>query len=153
MSIVQYVEWQTLQNRGPVDPAPDEPVEGILLVGTKPAIHFYGNETRCGEDAISIFPAVHDGKRCFVKREEWCPSEDYSASGTQEFIVSFEEGVKIFLERGVFNFPMPDAREATSDEAEEYDGSNARPHVPSERVLAAREAASKRGPRPPRRAE
>jgi hypothetical protein len=107
MTTIEYIEWHTLQSRGPVDPAPDEPVEGILLVGTKPALHFYGNESSYGEDSISIFPAIHDGKRCFVKREVWCPAGHYSASGTQEFIISFEAGVKIFLERGIFEFDLP----------------------------------------------
>jgi hypothetical protein len=105
---IQYSEWHTLQCRGPVDPAPDEPVEGILLVGTKPALHFYGNQSSYGEDAISFFPAVHKGERCWIKREEWCPSEGYSASGTNEFIVPFEDGVKVFLEKGVFEFSSAD---------------------------------------------
>lgn len=104
---VQYVEWRTLQTRGAVDPGPDEEVEGSLLVGTKSVISYTEGQCSYGEESVSIFPAFHDGKRCWVKRDVWCPAYGYSASGTQEYILPFEDGVKIFLAQGVFAFPIP----------------------------------------------
>lgn len=105
--MTKYIEWRTLQTRGAVDPAPDDNVEGNLLVGEDAVLQFFSNQSTYGEDSVSIFPAFHNGERCWVKRQSWEPSYGYSASGTQETIISFEDGVKLFLERGVFEFPCP----------------------------------------------
>ncbi len=104
---MKYVEIRTLQNRGAVDPAPSTSDEGTLLIGEKSVLSFYGNESSYGSDSIEIFPAFHNGERCWLKRAEWDAAWGYSASGTQEYILSFEEGVKLFLERGIFAFPVP----------------------------------------------
>jgi len=105
--VVKYVEVRELQNRGAIDPAPSSEVEGTLLIGERPVLQFYGNQSSYGEDYISLFPVFHNGQRCWLRRCEWCPAEGYSASGTQDYIISFEDGIKLFLERGVFEFPQP----------------------------------------------
>lgn len=102
----EYAEWRALQSRVAVDPGPDEAVEGSLLVGTEPAMEFVDNQSSYGCDNVSIFPAFHNGARCWVRREDWEPAFGHSASGTQEFILSFEDGVKLFLEHGMFEFPV-----------------------------------------------
>lgn len=107
MNQIQYVEYRTLQVAGPVDQMPDEELEGSLLVGTKPVLEFEDHFSSNGEDSTSIYPAFHDGKRAWLRRDVWQPAYGYSASGTSEHILSFEDGVKIFLERGVFEFPIP----------------------------------------------
>jgi len=104
---VQYVEYRYLENRGAVDPAEPSDVEGTLLVGTQPALKFTANHSQYGEDYVSIFPAFHNGERSWLKRAEWSHAYGYSASGTQEDVLSFEDGVKLFVERGVFAFPEP----------------------------------------------
>lgn len=104
---VQYIERYELQNRGAVDPAPSSEVKG-LLVGTRAALEFTEGQSAYGEDYVSIFPAVYNGNRAWLKQAEWSPAYGYSASGTSEVILSFNEGVKIFLERGVFEFPVPE---------------------------------------------
>jgi len=104
---VQYVEIYELENRGAVDPAPSSDVEGTLLVGTQPVLEFEDNHSSYGNDYVKIYPAFHNGERSWLKRAVWSPAYGYSASATQESIVSFEAGVKIFLERGVFAFPQP----------------------------------------------
>lgn len=106
---VWYSEKRTLACRGAVDSAPDELVEGILLVGEKSILNFYDNQSSFGEDSVSIYPAIHDGKRCWLRCEDWQPAEGYSCYGLRsEFIISFEDGVRLFLERGVFEFPKPE---------------------------------------------
>jgi hypothetical protein len=100
-----YEEWKTLQNRGAINPLPDEGVEGTLLVGTKSVLKFESGHSQCGNDYCSLFPAFHNGERCWVRRDKWEPAQCYSASGTSEYIISFEEGVKLFIEHGVFEFP------------------------------------------------
>lgn len=107
MTQVQYVEYRDLECRGSIDPAQPEPVEGTLLVGTTSVLSFEDNVTQYGENASSIFPAFHNGERAWLRRDTWQPAYGYSASGTQESILSFEDGVKIFLKRGVFEFPLP----------------------------------------------
>src|SRR2546430_16909299 len=104
---VNYVEYRELECRGAVDPGAPEEVEGTLLVATEAVLKFRDNQSSYGEDYVSILPAFHNGVRCWLRREEWCPAYGYSASGTQEEIISFEDGVKLFLERGVFEFPLP----------------------------------------------
>lgn len=101
MSQVDYRFWRSLQSRGPVEPGPDRAVEGLLLVATKSFLNFYDNQSQFGEDYVSIFPAVNNGKRCFVRRGVWCPSEGYSASGTYEEIISYEDGCKLLIEYDV----------------------------------------------------
>ncbi|GHP00707.1 hypothetical protein KSF_107540 [Reticulibacter mediterranei] len=105
--MVKYEEWHTLQTRGAVDPGHDEAVEGSLLVGEASVLQFTANQSTYGEDTVFIFPAFHKGERCWVKREEWSAAYGYSAAGIQETVISFEEGVKLFLERSVFEFPIP----------------------------------------------
>jgi hypothetical protein len=106
-AMMKYVEWSALACRGAVDPLPPQPVEGRLLVGERAVLSFEGHQSPYGEDVVSLFPAFHNGVRCWVRREEWSPAFGYSASGTSETLLSFEEGVKVFLERGVFAFPAP----------------------------------------------
>lgn len=105
---VHYVEVYELANRGAVDPAPSEEVAGILLVGTEHVLHFYCHQTSYGEDSTYIFPAIHNGQRAWPCRDVWSAAKGYSASGTNEYILPFEQGVTIFLEREVFAFPTPD---------------------------------------------
>lgn len=107
MTQVKYVEYFDLECRGAIEQAQAEPVQGTLLVGTASALSFEDNVTSYGEDATSIFPAFHNGERAWLRRDTWQPAYGYSASGTQESILSFEDGVKIFLKRGVFEFPLP----------------------------------------------
>lgn len=105
---VQYTEWRSLQTRDAVNPGPNQEVEESLLVATQHVLSFYANQRSYGEDEVSIFPAFHKGERCWVRREVWCPAWGYSASGTQETILSFEEGVKLFIQWEVFSFPVPE---------------------------------------------
>jgi hypothetical protein len=119
MTAVFYTQWHTLSTRGAVDPGPEEGVDGVLLVATEVALTFSANQNYYGEDAVYILPAFHNGDHCWIRREVWCPEFGYSASGTQEFIISFEEGVKLFLERGIFEFPVEKyAKEEESAKAE-----------------------------------
>ncbi|HYU72935.1 MAG TPA: hypothetical protein VEL31_09665 [Ktedonobacteraceae bacterium] len=101
---VQYVEYRKLECRDAINPTAPEEVEGTLLVGTRPALEFESNYSQYGNDYVKIFPAFHNGQRAWLERAVWCPAYGYSASGTQEYILSFEAGMKLFLERGVFEF-------------------------------------------------
>jgi hypothetical protein len=112
MMKVTYTEYRELACRGAVDPEPSVAVEGILLVGTEPALEFYDNQSSYGEDSVSLYPAVLNGERSWLKRSEWQASHGYSATGTNECVIPFEAGVKLFLERGVFEFPVPDSEPA-----------------------------------------
>lgn len=98
MSQVFFVEWSTLQTRDAVDPGPSEAVES-LLVGTDSVLSWDDNESSYGYDACELFPAWHKGERAWLRRDVWCPATDYSASGTQEYILPFEEGIRILIGR------------------------------------------------------
>ena len=103
MSIL-YIEHTVILNRGAVDDAAPSDIEGTLLVGTEPVLTYEINSSY-GYDIISIYPAVRDGIRSFLKRAIWQPAYGYSAQGTQDEILNIDEGVRLFLEQGVFEFP------------------------------------------------
>jgi len=107
---VTYKEVRTIANRGAIEQAEDSDIFG-LLVGDQLALKYDDNHSQYGYDAVRIYPAFYDGKRSWFKTERWYPGHGYSASGYQEIILSFEDGVKIFLERGVFSFPIPEEEE------------------------------------------
>lgn len=105
---ITYTERRALACRGPNEPMPDTPVEGgILLVGATPALTYGDNQSPYGEDQVSLYPAIWQGARAWLRRAVWYPAAGYSASGTEESILGFEEGCRILIERGVFAFPAP----------------------------------------------
>ena len=108
---MQFVEKRFLRKRYAVESAPSVPVHGTLLVSTRPVLTFIDNETQFGEDYIDIFAAFHNGSRCWLRRATWSPAPRYSGEGVEEEILSFEEGVRLFLEHGVFQFDQFDQGE------------------------------------------
>lgn len=104
---IHYTEVRTLERRGPIDPEPSEPVEGILLVATESVLRYEDHHSQYGYDEVFLFPAVHRGERCWLRREEWYPAPTYSASGTNEQLIPFEEGVSILIEHECYAFPLP----------------------------------------------
>lgn len=107
--MISYVLWRTLQRRSAVDPLPPQQVQKPLLVGPS-VLHFYSHETDYGEDSTMIYPAFYGEERCWVRRDVWFAAEGYSATGTSDSILSFEDGVKLFLEHDMFAFPYPEER-------------------------------------------
>ena len=107
MEKVLYERKHTLASRRSIDFGPDLPVEGVLLVGTKVVLQFETNHSQYGHDLCQIYPAYHDGKRCWLKELIWCPAEGHSAQGIVEYTIPYISGVEIFLEQGVFEFPKP----------------------------------------------
>ena len=96
-----FFERTTLKKRGAVEPAPDEYVDG-LLVDDAPTGRWEEGETQYGSDAVRVYPAYHCGKKCFLVERVWSPAMGYCASGTEEEIVSFDEGVKMLLVHGAY---------------------------------------------------
>ena len=96
-----FFEKTTLAQRGAVDPAPNEYVNG-LLVDDSPIGRWEEGQSQYGSDAVRIYPAHHCGEKCFLLQKIWCPENGYCASGTEEEIISFEEGVKLLLAHGAY---------------------------------------------------
>jgi hypothetical protein len=96
-----FQEKCSLQKRGAVDPLPSEEVEG-LLVGNEIAF-WRGAESSYGSDAVRIFPAIYRGEKAFIIQRTWCAAMGYCASGTEEDILSFEEGVDLLLKHGAYS--------------------------------------------------
>ena len=114
MKYIEYVEKRTLANRGPVDPLPDEEVEGELLMSETPALEWESGHIRTGHNACSLYPAYSNGVRSWVLRKDWCAATGYCASGTIEFVIPFSEGIEILVKHGRFSFPIPN--EPSEDE-------------------------------------
>lgn len=106
MKNVTYIEHKTLRMRGPVESEPDSTVDGILLVGDEPVLVYESGHQRAGHDLCELHPAVHNGSRAWLLRRSWRPANGYCAYGTQDSILDFATGVGLFLERGVFAFPV-----------------------------------------------
>lgn len=107
MKQVTYIEYTSLRQSSNTEQIADAPIYGTCLVGTEPVLTFEANHSNFGYDDVSLFPAFHKGDRRWLKREEWNAAPGYSAYGTNETIIAFETGVKLFLEHGVFAFPEP----------------------------------------------
>jgi hypothetical protein len=104
---MNYIEYRTLQSRGPVNPEPDRPLPRPILVGTEVVAEFEANHSHYGEDRVEVLPAWTAGDRAWLMRYCWLAADGYCASGTREEVVSFEEGVKILIEHGIFRFQTP----------------------------------------------
>jgi len=104
---MMYIEWKRLQTRGAVEPGPDETVEGSLLVGDR-ICSWEDNYSSYGCDWSQLYPAFFKGERCWVRRNVRCPALGYSASGCEEIVLSFQKGVEILIEQGMFLFPTPE---------------------------------------------
>ena len=109
MSQITYMQVRTLATRGPIEQRPDREVDGTLLVGREPAIQFEDRHQDVGHDAVALYPAFFNGRQSWLEHRRWHPAHGYSASGTMERVLPFEDGVKIMLERGVFTLPAPAA--------------------------------------------
>lgn len=102
--MMKYTIKTNLACRGAVDQLADQPIEGIFLVGDIILYEGCENQTDCGVDIVKLFPALHDSKRCFLKTEDWCPANGYSAEGFQQTIIPFEEGIEFLLQREAFAY-------------------------------------------------
>lgn len=106
---IKYTQVRTLRSRGPVDQEPDREVDGVLLVGDRPALEFEDRHSQAGCDAVTIYPAFTGAEpfQCWLVHRRWHAAHGYSASGVQENVIPFAQGVQIFLERGVFTLILP----------------------------------------------
>jgi hypothetical protein len=105
---LKYTHYRVLSTRGPIESGPDIDVDGVLLVADdSPALVFTTRHSDLGHDRVEIYPAFHNGDQSWLRRCTWMPGFGYSASGTQESILPFEDGLRIFLERGVFALHVP----------------------------------------------
>jgi hypothetical protein len=93
-----YIRWNSLACRGPIEQMEDEEVEGELLVGKKHILEWETEENLYGNDLCYLFPAINNGERCWVRRDEWEPAYGYSAEGIAEYIISFEEGLRLLIQ-------------------------------------------------------
>jgi len=114
---LKYAQIRTLRTRGPVEQEPDREVDGLLLVGDRAALAFEDRHSAAGCDAVTIYPAFTGAEpfQCWLVHRRWHAAHGYSASGVQEQVISFTEGVQIFLERGVFALAPPAPPEVPAD--------------------------------------
>ena len=99
---MKFVEKFELECRGPVDPEPPVEVNGTLLVGEEAIATWDEGQSSYGCDIVRVYPAYHNGKRAWIVSRTWDAAPGYSASGTEEEILPFEDGVKLLLEHGVY---------------------------------------------------
>jgi hypothetical protein len=103
IEIMLFKEKDFLLCRGAVNQNEPERIEN-LLIGER-AIGKWDDRSRSpgyGWDYVKMYPAYYKGEKTFVEERIWCPAEGYSASGTEERVISFEEGVKILLKKGAY---------------------------------------------------
>lgn len=93
-----------MRNRGPVDPLPSEPVDGVLLVGVETVEFETHTIPRVGCDVTSFAPALHNGQHCWLRTDHWDPAPGYTASGIQDSLVTAQEGREIVTKAGFLAF-------------------------------------------------
>jgi hypothetical protein len=91
-----------LANRGPVSPEPDTEIEDLYISDC--VLEWNEEPGPYGGDMYYLFPAIHHGKKCYLLRAVWSAAYGYSASGTEETVISISEGLKLIEKhKGVEN--------------------------------------------------
>lgn len=107
---MKFIEKNTLQQRGPVDPA--LPCEvNTFLIGETPVATWNEGYTSFGHDYTEMFPAWYQGARFFLIRKTWSPAYGYSASGVTESLVPFDSGINTAISQGCWDFLVPSHKE------------------------------------------
>lgn len=101
---MKFYEQKTLITGWNNEAGTELPVNPTLLVGEKDVLEYIDGNDVSGFYTVSIRPCFHKGEKAFLKKEVWNANYGYSAVGTFEAIIDFEEGVRIFLEQGVYDF-------------------------------------------------
>ena len=98
---MRFEEKVTLARRSNIEQMASEEVDG-LLVGEK-VIHCWeeGN-SQYGYDSCSIRPAFTKGQKGWLVTKDWVAAPKYSADGTVDRVLTFEEGVRMLLDKGAF---------------------------------------------------
>lgn len=104
---MKYEIKNSLLCRGATEQEADMQIDGLFLIGDDSIASYTDGECRYGENYCDIFPAVLGGEKCFLLREQWSPCNGYSASGTDETILTFEEGITLLLDRGAYEHLWP----------------------------------------------
>lgn len=98
-TFVQVTEIHT----GGLDDSRSEPVDGVLLVATRSVARWTDGHDSCGEWAVALWPAVSQGKHCWLLEERWCAALGYTAEGTRESILPLVAGIELAVERGALH--------------------------------------------------
>ena len=103
---LRFIEQDTRKTRSSISAEPDEECETFLRSETS-VLRWESGHSVAGYDVNNLFPAWVKGKRAFMLRRSWRALSPYNADGTQEDLLTFKEGVKILIERGVYDFAAP----------------------------------------------
>jgi len=103
---MNFQECSVLKTRDAMEQAADTEV-ATFLCAEYSVLKYKDRLSRAGHDMVSLFPAWVEGKRAFMLRRDWCAGHGYTADGVHDTIITFEEGVKLLVEHGVYNFPAP----------------------------------------------
>jgi len=99
---MKYIEKDFLLCRGVVDQAAPEEVP-VFMVGVKHIASWDDNFCKEGNDSNYLFPAFEqETGRGFLLISKWNPAEGYCSAGTDERLISFEEGIRLLCERGLY---------------------------------------------------
>lgn len=105
---MKFLVKRTLEQRGPIESEGCIEVEGTLLVSENPIISYYEDHRREGCDAVALYSAFYNGERAWLKDATWCANSPYCASGTEEIILDYKEGIDILVERDAIPFHNKD---------------------------------------------
>jgi hypothetical protein len=84
-----------------------EQLTEALLVGDVIALNYRVNQANHEFIDVYLYPAWHKSKRVWLKRSKLVAADASPKMDTTEHIVSFERGIEILAEHGVFDFPEP----------------------------------------------
>ena len=108
---LRFIEQNTLKTRSGVSSEPDVEIKTFQRSETS-VLRWESGHNVAGYDCNNLFPAWVKGKRAFLLRRVWRALSPYNADGTQEDLLTFEQGVKILIEQGVYDFAAPTAQKA-----------------------------------------
>lgn len=100
---MKFLVQKSLNQRSATEQENDEPVDGSLLVGENHILDFVDNESEYGHDSCLLYPAFHNGTKCWLLYCNWSASGNYCASGSQEEILDYQTGVNILVDEEFFS--------------------------------------------------
>jgi hypothetical protein len=110
---MKYTKNSTLETRGNVDPG--SPVEVESYMKGEEIAQWTEGHTQYGMDYVTLFPCFNkEHGDCFLVERVWDPATGYCASGTEEEIISFTEGIELLCLHGIF--PWTKQKEERKDE-------------------------------------
>lgn len=99
---MKFKEQTCLERDNNPNGSHEEEIDFSLLVGEHYIARWCDGESEYGYNRNFLYPAYIRGEKGFLKKSEWMASGPYCASGGSQEVVSLEDGIKLLIEKGIY---------------------------------------------------